>query len=82
MVAMSKVGELYGDHSLDFRDATLHTPTVMPQKPTRPTPSAKNEKDEYGAFENALKRVLKVSHTEMQKRITRASAGRGSNSKA
>jgi hypothetical protein len=48
-----------------------------------PKPSAKNEQDEYATFENALKKVLKVSHSEMQKRrITRASAGRASNSKA
>jgi hypothetical protein len=43
-----------------------------------PKPSAKNEQDEYATFENALKKVLKVSHTEMQKRITRASVARAS----
>jgi hypothetical protein len=46
-----------------------------------PKRSGKNEQDEYATFETALKKVLKVSHTEMQKRITRASAGRASNAK-
>jgi hypothetical protein len=47
-----------------------------------PKLSAKNEQDEYATFENALKKVLKVSHGEMQKRITRASADRASKTKA
>jgi len=46
-----------------------------------PKPSAKNEQDEYATFENALKKVLKVPHSEMQKRITRASADRAVNVK-
>jgi hypothetical protein len=46
-----------------------------------PKRSGKNEQDEYATFETALKKVLKVSHTEMQKRIIRASAARASNAK-
>jgi len=41
-----------------------------------PKRSGKNEQDEYATFENALKKVLKVSHAEMQKRLKRASASR------
>jgi len=37
--------------------------------------------DEYATFSSALKKVLTISHTEMQKRITRASAARASNAK-
>jgi len=47
----------------------------------RPTRSGKNEKGEYATFEAALKKVLGVSHQEMQKRITRASAARASTAK-
>jgi hypothetical protein len=37
--------------------------------------------DEYATFSAALKKVLTVSHKEMQKRITRASSARASNAK-
>jgi hypothetical protein len=46
----------------------------------RPNPSAKNESGEYATFETALKKVLTVSHSEMQKRLKRASASRASTS--
>jgi hypothetical protein len=45
----------------------------------RSEPSAKNDSGEYATFENALKKVLKVSHAEMQERLKRASASRVSN---
>jgi hypothetical protein len=48
---------------------------------TRSPRSGKNEKGEYATFETALKKVLGVSHQEMQKRLTRASAARASTSK-
>jgi hypothetical protein len=41
----------------------------MPQKPTRPTASAKNETDEYMAFENLLRRVVQVPHSEIKARL-------------
>jgi hypothetical protein len=37
--------------------------------------------DEYATFESSLKKVLTVSHEEMQKRIKRASSARASNAK-
>jgi hypothetical protein len=46
---------------------------------SRPDSSAKNDGGEYATFENALKKVLKVSHAEMQERLKRASASRASN---
>jgi hypothetical protein len=45
----------------------------------RSNPSGENERGEYATFENALKKVLKVSHAEMQERLKRASASRVSN---
>jgi len=45
---------------------------------SRPNSSAKNDGSEYATFENALKKVLTVSHSEMQKRLKRASASRAS----
>jgi len=36
---------------------------------TRPKPSAKNETGEYANFENALKRVLTVPHSEMKAKL-------------
>ncbi len=41
----------------------------MPQKPTRPTASAKNEMDEYTAFENLLRRVVRVPHSEIKAKL-------------
>jgi hypothetical protein len=43
--------------------------------------TSEQQQDEYATFSAALKKVLTVSHTEMQKRITRASAVRASNAK-
>jgi len=54
------------------------------EKPTKTRKShrsnhpAKNEQGEYATFETALKKVLTVSHSEMQKRLKRASASRAS----
>jgi hypothetical protein len=55
----------------------------------RPKPSAKNEQGEYANFESALRKVLSVSHSEMQERLKdqgkrktkRASASRASDDK-
>jgi len=35
----------------------------------RPKPSAKNEQGEYANFASALRKVLSVSHSEMQNRL-------------
>jgi len=51
-----------------------------------PRPSAKNESGEYATFENALKKILSVPHSEIKakldaekrKRAKRASASRAS----
>jgi hypothetical protein len=46
------------------------------------TASCTNEQaDEYATFETALKKILTVSHKEMQKKITRASPSHASNGK-
>jgi hypothetical protein len=37
-----------------------------------PKPSGKNATDEYATFERALKKVLSVSHTEIQARLAAA----------
>jgi hypothetical protein len=37
--------------------------------------------DEYATFESALKKILTVSHNEVQKRITRSASDRASNGK-
>jgi len=47
---------------------------------TRAAP-APEQKDEYATFESALKKVLIVSHKQIQKRIARASAARALNAK-
>lgn len=47
---------------------------------TRPS-EKQSENGEYATFETALKKVLSVSHKEMQKRITRASSARASRAK-
>jgi hypothetical protein len=48
---------------------------------TRTAPCTDGQPDEYATFTTALKKILTVSHKEMQKRLTRASAGRASNVK-
>jgi hypothetical protein len=48
---------------------TLHTPSVVPQKPTRPAAPAKNEQGEYATFENALKKVLSVPHSALKAQL-------------
>jgi hypothetical protein len=35
----------------------------------RPEPSAKNERSEYATFENALRKVVSVPHSEVQAKI-------------
>lgn len=37
--------------------------------PTHPKPSAKNDTGEYEIFQNALRKVLSVTHSEMQEMI-------------
>jgi hypothetical protein len=53
------------------------TKTRKPYRHRR-EPSAKNDHGEYATFETALKKILTVSHSEMQKRLKRASASRAS----
>jgi hypothetical protein len=49
---------------------------------TRKTnPKAIKKSDEYATFESSLKRVLTVSHEEMQKRIKSAASARASRAK-
>jgi hypothetical protein len=43
---------------------------------TRPKPSAKNETGEYANFERALKKVLSVSHSEIEARLDAAKIAR------
>jgi hypothetical protein len=43
---------------------------------SHPKPSAKNETGEYANFERALKKVLSVSHSEIQARLESAKAAR------
>jgi hypothetical protein len=38
----------------------------VPQKPTRPKPSAKNEKGEFGNFTRLLDRLLSVPHDKIK----------------
>jgi len=47
-----------------------------------PKPSAKNEQGEYANFENALKKVLSVSHDEMKVRLDAAKRARQRQKKA
>ncbi len=54
---------------VDFWRTTLHTPSVVPQKPTRSTASAKNDASEYATFEGALKKVLSVPHSELKAKL-------------
>ena len=46
--------------------------SYVSQKSTRTVPSAKNETGEYANFERALKKVLSVSHSEIQARLATA----------
>jgi predicted metal-dependent peptidase len=41
-----------------------------------------NKTDEYATFESALKKVLTVSHKEMQERIKKSASDRASRAKA
>jgi hypothetical protein len=76
---------LHWRRDVDFSVATRHTPTVVPQKPHRTAPSAKNEQGEYATFEEALKTVLSVPHSALKtklnaakgKRIKKSSASHG-----
>jgi len=51
----------------------------------RPNKTTKTEKskdrDDYATFEDSLKKVLTVSHEEMQKRIKKSASDRASNAK-
>lgn len=42
---------------------------------------AERNSEEYQTFENALKKVLKVSHSDMQKKLTQASSARALSAK-
>jgi hypothetical protein len=41
----------------------------VPQKPTRPTQTAKNDTGQYAAFENLLRRVVSVPHSEIKAKL-------------
>jgi hypothetical protein len=68
---------------LDFLGVPRHPLSVA----RHPKPSAKNVQGEYATFENALKKVLSVSHSELQsrlpkrKRVKRSSASRAVNAR-
>jgi hypothetical protein len=47
----------------------LDTTPVVPQKPTRPTQTAKNEQGEYATFETALKKVLSIPHSALKAQL-------------
>jgi len=38
----------------------------VPQKPTRPDPSGKNETGDFGKFTNLLDRLLSVPHSKIK----------------
>ncbi|PYV66362.1 MAG: hypothetical protein DMG96_42610 [Acidobacteria bacterium] len=77
---------------VDFCRTTSHTPIVVPQKPTRPTHSAKNVQGDFGKFTNFMKRLVAVPHSEIKAKLDaekrakvrkskRTSASRASNAK-
>ena len=41
----------------------------MPQKPTRPTHSAKNEEGDFGKFKNFMQRLVAVPHSEIKAKL-------------
>jgi hypothetical protein len=73
---------------VEFPATLYHTMAVESRKsPKKARKSAgealctTGQADEYATFSAALKKVLTVSHKEMQKRITRASASRALDAK-
>jgi len=54
----------------------------MNMKSNRTKTETPKGRDEYVTFEDSLKKVLTVSHEEMQKRIKNASSRRASKTKA
>jgi|GEM_PF-5801135 len=56
--------------TFDTRRSTLDSESLdVPQKPTRPATSAKNETGEYANFERALKKVLSVPHSSLKAKL-------------
>jgi len=55
----------------------LHTPSVVPQKPTRSTPSGKNEQSEYGKFTDFMKRLVAVPHSEIKAKLDAEKRAKG-----
>jgi len=62
----------------------------VPQKPTRPTHSAKNVQGDFGKFTNFMKRLVAVPHSEIKAKLDaekrakgrkRSSASRASHAK-
>jgi len=47
----------------------LHTASVVPQKPIRPTHSAKNEQGDFGKFTDFMKRLVAVPHSEIKAKL-------------
>ena len=41
----------------------------MPQKPIRPTHSAKNEQGDFGKFTDFMKRLMAVPHSEIKAKL-------------
>jgi hypothetical protein len=41
----------------------------VPQKPTRPTASAKNETGDFGKFKNFMQRLVAVPHSEIKAKL-------------
>jgi hypothetical protein len=54
----------------------------VPQKPTHPTHSGKNDQGEYANFERALKKVLSVSHSEIKIKLDAAKLARQNGKRA
>jgi len=49
---------------------------VVPQKPTRSEPSAKNETGEFGNFTRLLDRLLRVPHSKIKAELDAEKLGR------
>jgi len=62
--------------AVDFLTVARHTPTVVPRKPHRSEPSAKNEQGEYATFVEALKTVLSVPHSALKTKLNAAKGKR------
>jgi len=55
----------------------LHTPSVVPQKPTRPTNSGKNVEGDFGKFTDFMKRLVAVPHSEIKAKLDAEKRAKG-----